>query len=122
MHPVQRDAEREGVPLGGGHAHVQRAGQARAGRHRDRVDVAQGQPGPVQGLADHRCHRVDVGPGGDLRHHPAVAGVLGHRGGHRLPEQHAVPDQARARLVAGGLDPQHHPRPRHHTLLLAYIK
>ncbi len=113
VHPVQRDAEREGVRLGGRHPDLQRPGQARTGRHRHRADVGQGEPGPPQGLVDHRRHRLEVRAGGDLGDHAAVAGVLVHRGRHRLAEQHAVAHQPRAGLVAGRLDAQHHRRSGH---------
>ncbi len=113
VHSVQRDAEREGVGLGGGHPDLQRPGQARTGRHRHRADVGEGETGPSQGLVDHRRHRLEVRAGGDLGDHAAVAGVLVHRGGHRLAEQHAVAHQPGTGLVAGRLDAQHHRRSGH---------
>ena len=109
--PDQGPVEGERVGLGRRHPDQQRPGQAGADGDRDRVDVAQAGPAQRAGLLDGRVEQVDVGPRGDLGHHPAVAGVQGLLvGEHVGADQAAVGDQGDAGLVAGGLDPEHQHR------------
>ncbi len=100
MDTVERDAERERVRLGRGHADQQGPGKARTSGDRDRVDVAVAQPRLGQCPLDGRNHRLQVCPGCDLRDDPAVARVLvdGRREG--VGEQNATADQTHAGLVA----------------------
>jgi hypothetical protein len=105
--PDQGLVQGQGVGLGRRHPDQQGPGKAGADRDRDRIDV--GEPGPAEGagLFDRRVEQVDVGSGGDLGHHPAVAGVQGLLvGEHVGTDQAAVGDQGHPGLVAGGLDPQ----------------
>ena len=88
--PQQGAVEGQRVGLGRRHPDQQRAGQAGADGDRDRVHVR--QPGSAEGagLLDRRVEQVDMGPRGDLGHHPAVAGVQGllvgeHVGADRRP-------------------------------------
>ncbi len=105
---VQGHPGRVGHGLRPGQPHLEGPGQPGAGGDRDGVDLADPQPGPVQGLPDHRVEGVQVGAGGDLRHHPAEAGVLVHAGRDDVGEQPAVLHDARPGLVARRLDPQYH--------------
>jgi hypothetical protein len=99
--------EGEGVGLGRRHPDQQRPGQAGADGDRDRVDVGEADPAEGAGLLDGRVEQVDMGPRGDLGHHPAVAGVQGLLvGEHVGADPAAVLDQGHAGLVAGGLDAQ----------------
>ena len=104
---VQRLAQPEGQRLGGGHPDQQRAGQARAAGHRDRVDVVQPDPGGLAGPLDGRHHRLEVGPAGDLGYDAAEPGVLVDAAGDRVGQQRVAADDADAGLVAGGLDAEH---------------
>ena len=109
--PGQGPVEGERVGLGRRHPDQQRAGQAGADGDRDRVDVAQAGPAERAGLLHGRVEQVDVGPRGDLGHHPAVAGVQGLLVGEDVgADQAAVLHQGDAGLVAGGLDPEHQHR------------
>jgi hypothetical protein len=103
---VQRLAQREGVRLGRRDAHQQRARQPRPGRHGDAVEVAGRDPGVLQGALDGGDHRLQVRAAGDLRHHPAVTGVVVDAGGDGVGQQGVPPDDADSGLVAGGLDPE----------------
>ena len=85
--PVERLAERERVGLGRGDPDQQRAGQARAGGDRDRVEVGAAHAGRVQRAVHGRDHRLEVGPAGDLGHHPAEPRVLVDAGRDRVGEQ-----------------------------------
>jgi len=105
--PDQGLVEGQGIGLGRRHPDQQGPGQAGADGDRDRVHVR--QPGPAEGagLLDRRVEQVDVGPRGDLGHHPAVAGVQGLLvGEHVGADQAAVGDQGHPGLVARRLDPQ----------------
>ena len=65
----QRDVERQGQRLGRGQADDQGADQAGPGRDGDRPEVGQADPGPSEGLVDHRQELADMGPRGDLGDH-----------------------------------------------------
>ena len=101
---VDRLAEADRQRLGRGDADEQRAGQAGAAGHGDRVDVVQPDAGGLAGPLDGRHHRLEVGPAGDLGHDAAEAGVLLDAAGDRVGEQRVPADDADTGLVAGGLD------------------
>ena len=62
-------------------------------------------PGHLQGLGQHRRQQLDVGPPGQLGHHPAVAGVqVDLTAHHRGDDDRTVVDHGCRRLVARGLD------------------
>ena len=103
---VDRLAQPDRERLGRGDADHQRAGQAGAAGHRDRVDVGEPDAGGLAGALDRRHHRLEVRPAGDLRHHAAEAGVLVDAAGDRVGEQRVPADDPDAGLVAGGLDPE----------------
>ena len=86
-------------------SHQQRAGQARRVGHGHGVDLLERQAGLAQGLVDHRQDALEMGAGGDFRHHAAEAPVQvvlrGHdRGQHLQPVGH----DRRGRFVAGGFE------------------
>ncbi len=104
---IQRALERHGERLRRTDADHEGAREARAGGHRDRIDVAQrhlrlGERGP-----DRRLQRLEVRSRGDLGHDAAVAGVLIHRARDRIGEERAAPDDPDAGLVAARLDAEH---------------
>src|SRR5919197_903921 len=68
------------------------------------TDVVEAEPRVFERGPDGRHHLLQVGPGGDLRHDTAEAGVLVHARRERVAEQGAVLDEPHAGLVAGGLD------------------
>ena len=103
---VERLPERHGERLGRGHAHQQRTGQARSGRHGDGVEVGQTHPGLAAGALDGGDHGLEVGPGRDLGHHAAEAGVLVDAARDRVDEQRAAAHDPDAGLVARGLEPE----------------
>lgn len=105
---VERQTERVGEGLGAYQADLEGAGEAGAGGHGDRVELVGTEPGPVEGPADDRIEGVQVGAGGDLGDDAAEAGVLVHAGGDHVREEAAVLHDARAGLVARGLDAEHH--------------
>jgi hypothetical protein len=109
VHPVQGHVQRRRVRLGRRDADEQRARQARAGRHGDRVHIGQRKPGLLERARGRGDHRFEVRAAGDLGHHTAEAGVLLDAGGDLVGEQldRAVvvqPDQADAGLVARAFD------------------
>ena len=101
---VDRLAEPDRQRLGRGDADQQRAGQAGAAGHRDRVDVVQPDAGGLAGPLDGRHHRLEVRPAGHLGHDAAEARVLLDAAGDRVGEQGVAAHDADAGLVAGGLD------------------
>lgn len=106
VHAVEGDTEGQRVGLAGGKADLHRRGEAGPGGGGDGVDVAEADPGLVEGVAHHRGDGVQVGAGGDLRDDASEAGVLVHARGEGVAEQDAVGDDADAGFVAGGLDAQ----------------
>ena len=104
---VERHAERERERLGRGHADEQRAGQARAGRDGDGVEVAQRDAGRRAGPLDGRHHRLEVGAAGDLGHDPAEPRVLVDAARDGVGEQGLAAHDADAGLVARRLDAEH---------------
>ncbi len=75
---VQRLPERDRERLRGADAHHECAGEPGSAGHRDRVEVGEGDPRLGEGGLDRRTQRIQVGPGCDLGHDAAVAGVLLH--------------------------------------------
>ena len=68
---------------------------------------ASAMPALASARAHRRHHRLRGGPGRDLGHDAAEAGVLVHARGEGVAEQDAVLDEADPGLVAGGLDAHH---------------
>ncbi len=104
---VERLVVCEGERLGGGDADQQRAGQAGAAGHGDRVDVLDAYAGLGVGLLERRDHRLEVGAAGDLGHDAAEPYVLLHARRERMREQLGAADDADTGLVARRLDPEH---------------
>jgi hypothetical protein len=104
---VERDVEREGVGLGRGDAHQQRAGETGSRGDRHGVDVPRGDTCVGQRPVHGRDHRLEVRPGGDLGHHAAEPLVLVHRRGQCVGQQCVPAHQPDAGLVARGLETEH---------------
>ena len=103
----QRQAAAQRQPFGGVHPDHQRAGQAWAARHGNRIHVPQIQMRLLERRLDDRVDRADVLARGHLRENPAELGVQIHLGGHRIRQDQApVLDDRGGGLIAGGLDPQ----------------
>ncbi len=112
VHRHQRQAAGQGDRLARRKAHHHPAHQARPGGGGDSVQVREARASVGHGLADDGLDDLDVGAGGDLRHHPAIGGVgldlaRHHRGQHVWPAGLGQPDHRRGRLVAAGLDAKH---------------
>jgi hypothetical protein len=69
----QRQAPAGSDRLGAADADQQRADHPRMGRDRDGLDVVQAHSSPLQGGPDDGIDQLDVMPGSDLGHDPAVA-------------------------------------------------
>ncbi len=109
-HEGLAQAERHG--LGRGQADDQAADQARAGRRGDPVDGLEAGAGVGEGLANRRIEQVDMGAGGDFRHHPAIGRMEIELRAHHIGQDLAAPvdapaHQGRGRLVAARLDAEH---------------
>ena len=72
----QRLARGKREPLAGEQSDHHSADQPRAGRRRDSVDVANRHPGLGKHLFNQPGQDLDMGAGGNLRHHAAV-GLVG---------------------------------------------
>jgi hypothetical protein len=107
VHADQGAVERQRVGLRRRHPDQQGARQARADGDRERVHVLEPRPAQGEGLLDGGVEQVDVGAGGDLGDHAAVAGVQALLVGDDVgAHPAAVLDQRDGGLVAGGLDAQ----------------
>ena len=84
--PGQGQALPEGQGLGHGHADHQGADEPGPLGHGQAVQVFKRHSGLVQGCLDHRQDVLQVPPGRQLRHHPAVGGVQLELGGHHRGE------------------------------------
>ena len=104
--PVQRLVEREGQGLRGRQPDDQRPHQPRPGGDGDAVDLGEIDVGGLLGPTQGRQQRLQVGPAGDLGHHPAEADVLGDAGRDLVGQQLGAADDPDAGLVAGRLDAQ----------------
>ena len=105
--PGQRQALPEGQGLGHGHADHQGADEPGPLGHGQAVQVLKRHSGLVQGRLDHRQNVLQVPPGRQLRHHPAVGGVQLELGGHHRGEDApAVRHYCGRGLIAGSLYPQ----------------
>ena len=85
------------------------ADQPRPGGGRDAVEVAERNPRLGHGLGDDVVERLDMGAGGDFRHHAAEFGMLADLRQHDIGQNppravRGPPDHGRGRLVAGRLD------------------
>ncbi len=97
--------QRVGQGLGRGHADDQGADEAGPLGHGQAVQVAEGDPGLIQGPLDDRQDVFEMPPGGDFRHHPAVLGVELELGGHhRGQDVAAVGHHRGGGFIAGGFD------------------
>jgi hypothetical protein len=89
--------------------------QPRPGRRRHCVDIGKAAAGIAHRLGDDVIERLDMGAGGDLRHHAAegcmLAGLREHDVGQDFPALLADALDHRGRgLVTGGFDAKHdHP-------------
>jgi hypothetical protein len=77
----QRQAARQGDRLARRQPDHHPAHQARPGGGRDPVEGVETQPGLGHGAADDGVDHLDMGARGDLRHHPAIGGVVGDLAG-----------------------------------------
>ena len=99
---------RQGDRLGGADADDDAADQARSGRRRHRRQVGEAEAGLRHGLADQPVEMVEMGAGGDFRHHAAELPVLGDLRQHALGLHLAVGiDQRHGRFVAAGFEPEY---------------
>ena len=101
---VERQPERRGQTLRGAHADHERPGQSGSCGHRDRVEIAEGDPGLIARGDDRGTDRLDVGAGGDLGDDTAEPDVVVHRRRHRVRQQRAPAHDAHPGLVARGFD------------------
>ena len=106
IHPIQRFSEVGGERLGGGDPHQQSPHQAGAGGHGDGVDLRQVDVGRGDGASQGGHEGRQVGTGCDLRHHSPETHVEVDGACDLVGQQVVAADDADARLVAGGLDPQ----------------
>ena len=94
----QRQPPRRGDRLGGADPDQQRADQARAGGHRDRLDLVERGAGLGQRRLDHRHRQLEVVARGDLGDDAAEVRVrLGLRGDH-VGEDRAAPSSTAAQV------------------------
>jgi hypothetical protein len=105
VYPDERQAARPGQRLRRRDPDEQRADQPGLGRHRDRVEPLEADPGLLERGVDHREDLLEVRSAGDLGDDAAVGGVearlaVDHRGEDLPP---AADDGGRG-FVAGGLD------------------
>ena len=111
---------REREPLGRGHAHEQRAGEAGPVARGHRVEVAQLDARLDQRFRDHRRDELHVGAAGDLGHHAAEARVqVDLARHHRRAHGPTVLDHRGRGLVARRLDAEdqrHQRRPSSNTV------
>ena len=107
---IQRLVEREGERLGRADADHESTRQPGTARDGDGVNVTKGDAGPVEGLAQGRGERLEVGAGRDLGHDSAVSRVLLHRRCDHVGEQGRAANDPDAGLVAARLDAEHQGR------------
>ena len=101
----QRLVCRIGQRLGRAHADEQRAHQARAIGHSNRIDVRQGHVRLLQAFIHHRIDALHVLARGNLRHHAAVHRMQRNlRRNDRGDDLAAVADDRRRRLVTAGFN------------------
>ncbi len=105
VHRDQRLVLGQRQRLGGLDPDDQRTDQAGTGRDGDRVDSAPVRTGFSERLLDDRNHRLELQPGGDLRHHAARGAVHVDLGADDV-RLHASPvrDHGGRGFVARGLD------------------
>ena len=101
VHHHDRDVQRQAHGLGEGGAHQERTEQARAAGEGDRRQVGRLHARPGEGFADHRDDVEFVGPGRQLRNHPAE-GAVDVLAGNHVGQQPTVADDGRGGVVAGG--------------------
>ena len=89
MSSKQGNAQHDAEHFRGGHAHNQRPHQARAGSHRDRIDIPQLDARCLTRTLQGGLHRLQVGTAGHLRHR-RLQPRLQRR--HRLGHGRAVGD------------------------------
>lgn len=87
VHPQEGLAMQPRQGAGRDRPHQQGPGQAGGDRGGDGIEIGHGQTALLQHPGDQGRQRLHVAARGDLRHHPAPAGVLLHLGGHG-PRQH----------------------------------
>ena len=103
----QRQPPRRGDRLRGADADQQGPDQARAGGHRDRLDVIERGAGLVQRRLDHRRRQLQVVARGDLGHDAAELRVRRGLRGDRVGEHARAVQHRRAGVVAGRLYGEH---------------
>jgi hypothetical protein len=109
VHGHERHVPHQRQGLCGAHADQQRPGQTGAGGGGHGIEVCALGAGGDECLCDDRHHLLDMGPAGDLGHHPAERGMPLHLTAHHRRAHELRPfDDRSGRLVAGGLDPQDH--------------
>ena len=98
--------------LGGGQPDDHAADQAGSGGRRNAVELAIAAAGLFHRLRDHMVQHLDMGAGGDLRHHAAEVGVFADLRQHDIGQDLAAAvggalDHRRGGLVAGRFDAEH---------------
>ena len=106
IHRDKRLAERQRDAFSGHQADQDAADQAGPRRRGDAVDVAGRDSRPLEGARDQGVEDLDMGAGGDLRHHAAVGGMGGDLAHQLVGENFAAavrpqPHDRRRGLVAG---------------------
>jgi len=101
------DAVPEGQPFRERKPHQQRGDQPRPLRHRDRVDVAEGDVRFGKRAVEHRCERGQVFARRQLRNHAAVRRVFGDLRGDAARQYFvSIPDDGRGGFVAARFNSQ----------------
>ena len=104
----ERQAARRGDGLGGHDADEDAADQPRPGGRRNPVQIAELESRLFEGAGHQGVQMLQVGPGGDLGHHPAEGPVLVELREHQVGmDAPPVVDHGRRGFVARGLDPEH---------------
>jgi hypothetical protein len=101
--------------LGRGQPDDDAADQSGPGGGRDPVDIGKRATGFDHRLGDDEIECLDMGAGGDFRHHAAEGSMLADLREHDVGQDLAAPlvrplDHRRRGLVAGRLDAEHHHR------------
>jgi hypothetical protein len=74
----QRFARGYAERLGRHQPHHHPADQPRPGSNRNRIDIGQRDTGGGQRFSHQRAQPLDMGAGGNFRHHPAIRRMLGN--------------------------------------------
>jgi hypothetical protein len=99
----QRYAPRQRHRLAERQPHHHRTHQPRPGGGRDRGDLAEVDARLAERLTGHGLDHLHMGPGGDLRHHPAERRVRRHLARHHRRQHFGAAALVQAHHRGGGL-------------------